>query len=181
MTIDFKIGENDFLTYQLFHASRSERIKKKRRRGKVILPLIYLAFGFLFFIQDKYVLTFIFWSIGVLWFIIYPIWDRQRYIKHYRDFIKENHKRGFDETVTLELSNDYIAAKDQGRESKILTTELEEINEIPTTIFIRLKGGQSFILPKDKIADINSVTERLKELAGYWNINYSNDEQWAWK
>ncbi len=102
-------------------------------------------------------------------------------IKHYQGFIKENYKDRLGRTATLEFSNDYILAKDNGSESKVLTTEVEEIFEIPTTIFVRLKGGQSFILPKDKISNIDNVTTRLKELADYLKIKYERDDNWKWK
>jgi len=181
MTIDYKIDENDFLTHQLFLASRSDRIRKKRQRSKVIVPLIYIAFGVLFFIQDKYSMTILFFIIGLLWFLIYPLWERRHYVKHYQGFIKENYKDRLGRTATLEFSNDFILAKDNGCESKVLTTELEEIFEIPTTIFVRLKGGQSFILPKDKIANFDNVRASLKELATYLKIKYETDEKWEWK
>ena len=181
MTIDYKIDENDFLTHQLFVASKSDRIKRKRLRSKIIVPLIYVAFGLLFFFQDKVSLTIIFFIVGLLWFFIYPLWERRHYIKHYKGFIKENYKDRLGRIATLEFSNDYILAKDNGSESKVLTTELEEICEIPTTIFVRLKGGQSFILPKDKITDFDNVKARLKELANHLKIKYDTDEKWEWK
>ncbi|MCC5936232.1 MAG: YcxB family protein [Lunatimonas sp.] len=181
MTIDYKIDENDFLTHQLFVASKSDRIKKKRQRNKVILPLIYIAFGLLFLYQDKVLLAIIFFIIGLLWFLIYPIWERRHYIKHYKGFIKENYKDRLGRTATLEFNNEYILAKDNGSQSKVLTTELEEICEIPSTIFVRLKGGQSFILPKDKITDFDKVKAKLKELADHLKIKYDTDEKWEWK
>ena len=181
MTIDYKIDENDFLTHQLFLASKSYRIKKKRQRSKIIVPLIYFVFGFLFLIESNFSLIIIFFIIGLLWFFIYPLWERRHYINHYKGFIKENYKNRLGRIATLEFGNDFILAKDNGSESKVLTTELEEISEIPSTIFIRLKSGQSFILPKDKIININIVKTRLKELANYLKINYEIDETWEWK
>lgn len=181
MTIDYKIDENDFLTHQLFVASKSNRIKKKRQRSKIIVPLIYFSLGLLFLIQDKVSLTIIFFIIGLLWFFIYPLWERRHYIKHYQGFIKENYKDRLGRFATLEFQNDYILAKDNGSESKVLTTELEEICEIPTTIYVRLKGGQSFILPKDKITDFDEVKAKLKELANHLKIKYNTDEKWEWK
>jgi hypothetical protein len=181
MTINYKIDEKDFLTHQLFIASKSDRIKKKRQRSKLILPLIYVAFGLLFLFEDKVSLATTFFIIGLLWFFIYPIWERGHYVRHYRGFIKENYKDRLGRTVTLEFNNEYILAKDNGSESKVLTTELEEICEIHTTIFIRLKGGQSFILPKDRISDIEKVKGGLKELADHLKIKCSTDEKWEWK
>ncbi|MBO4233595.1 hypothetical protein FO675_04640 [Riemerella anatipestifer] len=181
MTINYKIDENDFLIHQLFVASKSARIKKKRQRSKVILPLIYIAFGFLFLFQDKVSLAIIFFIIGLLWFFIYPVWERRYYVKHYKEFIKENYKDRLGRTATLEFNNEFILAKADGSESKVLTTELEEICEIPTTIFVRLKGGQSLILPKDKINDFEKVKARIKELADHLKIKYGTDEKWKWK
>jgi len=63
----------------------------------------------------------------------------------------------------------------------VLTTEIEQIHEIPTTIFVRLKSGQSFILPKDKIEHVHMLIVRLKELADYLKIKYEDDDTWEWK
>ncbi len=181
MTIEYTINEHDLLTHQLFLASQSERIKKKRQKNKTIFPLAYGALGLLFFSDDQFSLATIFIIIGLLWFFFYPAWEKRRYIKHYRAFIKENYKDRIGKVGTLELSNDFILAKENGSESKVLTTELEEISEIPTMILIKLRGGQSFILPKDKIVNIANVKTRLDELAAYLKIKYDIDEKWEWK
>jgi len=145
------------------------------------VPLIYLAFGLWFLIEDNYSMTITFFITGLLWFLIYPFWERRHYINHYKGFIKENYKERLGRTATLEFSNEVIIAKDNGSESKVLTTELEKIIEISSTIFVKLKGGQSFILPKDKIDDIGTLTGRLKELASYLNIEYCIEDKWEWK
>ena len=181
MTIDFSIDEKDFLTNQLYMASKSDRIRKKRKRNRIILPLIYVAFGILFLFTDKLPLTIIFLIIGLLWYIVYPIYEKRHYIKHYQGFIKDNYKERIGKTSSLEINDDFIIGKDSGSESKILTKELEEINEIPTTIFVKLKTGQSLILPKNKIKNIDLLIIRLKQLASSLNIPYNLDEKWEWK
>ena len=181
MIIQYSIDENDYLTHQLFVASKSERTRKKRQRSKVLVPIIYGFLGLLFFFEDNFSLAIGFFTTGLLWYFIYPAWERRRYVNHYRAFIKENHKDKNGKTGTLELSNDFLLAKDNGSEAKIMTIELEEICEIPTTIFLRLMGGQSFILPKDKIFNMENVKNRLMELSTYLNIEYNIDENWKWK
>lgn len=181
MTIEYKIDGNDFLIYQLYTASKSEQTKKRREKNKVIIPLMYLLLGLFFFWDESSFFGVIFVIFGILWFLMYPIWEKQRYIKYFKIFIKENYKERLGKIVTLELTDGYIFAKDNGSESKVLTTELEEICEIPTTIFIKLKGGQSFILPKNKISNIDSVTSRLMALADYLKIKYEVNDKWEWK
>ncbi len=181
MTIDYKIEESDYLTHQLFIVSKSDRIRRKTQRSKILIPLIYVALGLLFLWQDNSSLTILFIILGLLWYFIYPLWEQRYYINHYKGFIKENYKGNFGRTITLEWNNEYFLAKDKGCESKVLTSELEDICEIPTIIFVRLKGGQSFILPKDKITDFENVKTSLKALAEHLKINYNLDENWEWK
>jgi hypothetical protein len=181
MTIEYKIDETDYLTQQLFLASKSERIKKKRQRNKVLLPLVSFIFGLLFFFIKKNAMTVQLFIIGILWFFVYPHWERRLYVNHYKKFIKENYKDRLGKAGTLEIENEFIFAKEDGMESKVLTTELDVIIEIPTTIYLMLKNGQSFIIPKDKISNINVLTARLKELAEDLKIKYDIDENWVWK
>ena len=110
-----------------------------------------------------------------------PLWERRNYINHYAGFINENYTDRTGRIASLKFHNDYILAKDYGSESKILTTELEEICEIPSAVFVKLKGGQSLILPKDKITDFYKVKARLEELANHLKIKYNIDEKWRWK
>ena len=181
MTFEFKIDENDYLIYQLFVASKSESVKKKRRRNKIIMPILYLALGAFVFYQNNHLMGILFCVFAVLWFFIYPLWERNNYIRHYKNFIKENLKDGFGKSAFLEISNEHIFVKDEFSEAKISTSEIEEIYEIPTTIFIRMKAGKTFILPKDKIAEIKSLKSVLTELSNFLKINYISDENWKWK
>lgn len=181
MTIELRIDENDYLTHQLFAASKSERIKRKRRRNKIIVPIIYAFLGSLFLIQERNSLAIMFFIFAFFWFLFYPFWEKHRYIKHYKGFIKENLKDTLGRSTILEFNYEFIIAKDDSSEAKVFTTEVEEINEIPSTIFIRFKGGHSFILPKNKIADIDSVKAYLKDLASNLKIKYEIEENWKWK
>ena len=181
MIIEYKIDKNDYLTHQLYIASKSERIKKKRMKNKVVVPLIYAIFGLLLLWIDKLGMAIIFFAVGILWYFIYPIWEKRHYIKHYEGFIKENYRDTVDRTASLEFSNEYIIAKDSGSESKVLTKELKKIDEISTAIFVRLKTGQAFVLPKDKIKNIDLLIMKLKELAKFLDIEYNLEDNWKWK
>ena len=103
------------------------------------------------------------------------------YVRHYKSFINENFKDRQGRIVTLEFANDYIIARDCGSESKVMTTEFEEICEIPTIILVRLRGGQSLIIPKDMIIELDYLKARLRELANHLKIKYVADEKWEWR
>jgi hypothetical protein len=181
MTFELKIDENDYLIYQLFVASKSESVKKKRSRNKIIVPIVYIVLAVYGFYQNNLLMGVSFCDFAILWFFIYPLWDRNNYVRHYKNFIKENHKDSFGKSAFLEISNEHVFVKDEFSEAKISTSEIEEIYEIPTTIFIRMKAGKTFILPKDKIAEIKNLKSVLTELSNFLKINYISDENWKWK
>jgi len=180
MIIEYKTSENDFLIHQLYLASISERIRKKRQRNKIIVPIIYSVIGIVSFFLSDFAAAIVFFIIAILWFFLYPLREKRRYIKHYQSFINETYKERIGRLSIIEFNNDFIIAKDEGSESKILTKEFEEIVELSTIILLKLKGGQSLILPKKGIENIDVLIVRLKELADYLKISYVLNENWAW-
>jgi hypothetical protein len=181
MRIEYSLDENDYLAHQLFIASKSERIRKKRRRNRLLFPLVYLVFGILFYFLGNIPLSVSLLIVTIVWFFLYPFWEKDHYVKHYTGFIKENYKENINRPVTIEFTGDTIMAKDSSSESKISTSEVQEIHEVSTTIYMRLKGGHSIILPKKKITDVDYLKIRLKQLAAHLNIKYDVDEKWEWK
>ena len=182
MKLEYKIDENDFLTYQLYAASKSNLIKKNRQCVRVIMSLIYILFGFFFcIIENSSIMLIVFIIGGFLCFFLYPVGARRAYVEFYKKFIKENFKDKFGHITTLEINDDYLFEKENNNESKFSTTGIAQINEISQAIFIQLNGGLSLILPKDKIENIDNVITRLKELANYLKIEYNIEENWRWK
>ncbi len=180
MTLQYTIDENDFLTHQLYIASKSERIRKIRKRGRMIVSIAYALMALLFYIQGKNSLMIIFLILALCWFIINPFFERKKYVRHYKKFIAECYKTRIGRMATLTINNEGFVTKDDGGESKIIATETEEIVEIPFLFLIRLKTGQSLIIPKNKISNVDEVRLMLKELAGLLKINYIDEDNWKW-
>lgn len=182
MIINYQMDAEDFLQYQLYTASKSERIKKKRLKSKIIIPIIYgLIIAFDLY-KGNTNSAIVFLIMGILWFFLYPFWEKRHYIRHYKGFIKENYQNRFNKVVIIEFGYDFMYSKDfNGSEIKIATSEIEEINEISSSIFIKLNIGNSIILPKDKIQDIDGIILFLKQLANSLNVKYNIENDWKWK
>ncbi|MFN8323831.1 MAG: YcxB family protein [Chitinophagales bacterium] len=181
MILEYSLGEEDFLTYQLYNASVSDGIKKRRMRTKILVPVIYMVLGLMLLLQQNVAIGVIFLGVAVVWFFVYPLWQRRLYERHYRSFIAETYKNRFNRLVSLDLKNDCILAKDNGSESKVLTTEVEKIVEIPAMILIKLKTGQAYLLPKKKIEQVDEVIAHLKQLSVDWQVEYSVQNNWHWR
>ena len=182
MTITYRIEEEDLLTAQLYLASKSDRIRKRRQRSRWRVPVAYAIFGiFLLAIGDRSWFPLVFVLAGILWFFIYPLWERARYLKHFRGFIKEYQSGVTGRMVTLEISDNYLLAKEGDAESKVPFTNLEEISEIASGIIIILTGGQAFLLPENRLENAGQIRDSLQALAVRANIPFKADLQWKWK
>jgi hypothetical protein len=183
MKIEYKLDENHYLTYQLYTASVSKVLLKKRKRNKIILPVLYLLFAaMILLVYRKFNWSIYFLIItAILWYCYYPKWEKRRYIRYYKNFIKEEFGNRFNKIITVEIEDEYLLATDDGSETKISTKELEKVTELSTIVLIKLKNGTSIIFPKDKMGNIEEVIIRIKKLADHLNIPYTTDLNWEWK
>lgn len=181
MTIEYSIDEHDFLTYQLYTASRSPVVRKRRFKSKVIFAMLYLLTGVLFLLQEKIILGASLTLLAILWFILYPLHDKRVYVRNYQNFIHKNYKDKLGRKAFIQFDNKQITTKDEAGQSKFAIRDVEEVTEIPQAIYVKLKKGQSFILPKNKIADVPALVTKLKEIAETAGFRYNDQPQWVWK
>ena len=181
MTLDYKIELEDYLTYNLYIASKSERIRKKRQKNKIVVPVVYVAGALVFLWFGQLVIVALFFLFAVLWFLLFPHFERRRYVKHYRGFLEEQYRERAGIAFNLELNREYILAKERGGDGRVLTSEVQDICEIPELFLIRLKGNQSFILPKHNFPDIERVQRGLKENAALWEFRWVAEPDWRWR
>lgn len=177
MTLD----ENDYLTYQLYTASKTPRIKKARIRGWIFTTVTCLCLTFLFFESDNDLLGYYFLIVSVLSLILYPFYSRWRYKKHYLKYIQDTYKNRFGEESTLEITEDIIVTKDKTGEGRINTSEIEEINEIKDFCFVKMTTGVSLIISKVKTEEIDKIKNELKSLAEKKGIKYNVEVDWKWR
>lgn len=181
MTISYQLDEEDYLQYQLYAASQSERIKKTRRRRRWVIPVLYIVLG-LFFLRDETNITWIVLIIiAILWLFFYPLWDSRYYKRHYTRWVRENVTDAIGRMTTVTISDDHITVSDGTSESKIALADIKEIVEIPGMILVRIKGGHSLVMPRNKIAGFGSLTNYLQDFANHSNIPYRKQDNWRWK
>ena len=143
--------------------------------------MIYFALGMFEFYLKHLIIGVVVFSIGILWYLLYPIWERGYYKRHFEGFIKEKYKGAKHGPVTIQFENDFLIIKDTGSESKVVLAVIEEMSEIDTLLFIKLRGGQSLVIPKYKLENIDTVTGYLRELAKKLGVNYTLETEWKWE
>jgi hypothetical protein len=178
MEIEFSLSRADYIDFQLFAATKSERIKKNKRNARNRLPIIYLIIGtILLVVVEDIIFAIIFYLFGVLWYLLYPTLTKRRYAKHYEKYVDENFKNRYDTLIKFNLLDNYelIETIDFEGESKFKTSEIEKIFEIKRFIYIKMKSGSHFIIPKYKIENIDKLRQELITMSKTKNFEIETD------
>ena len=181
IVLNFALSEEDFLTFQLYVASTSPNIIKKRTKVRYRVPVIYTVMALLLFWIGETVVAIAFLIVCLLWLVFYPKWDRHRYRKHYRDHIKENYAGRINISSELHLKENEIFGKDNFGETTFKTEGIKAVNEIANYFFLQIDRGTGFIFPKDRIGEVAVVDNWLKEVERQNGITRTVNLDWVWK
>ncbi len=176
MKLEITLSEQDYLTHQLFIASQSESVIKKRRVGRIVIPIIYLLIGVPFFLWNSNGPGIFFIIIGILWFFFYPFYSRYRYKRHYQNYIKQYYQPRIGQAASMHFSHSLIKTKDHTGKAEIKMEQVDQLVEIGQHYFIQLKNHQTFIIPKDQIKDRSGFTTFFEGL----DIDIVDQQNWRW-
>jgi len=174
------LDKNDFLRYQLFTASKSKRIKNKRIRTWLLLTISFLILGLALRQNTDRFLSYYFIGFSIITLIFYPLYQRRQYKKHYEKHIQENYHNRIGIESELGFENGYIVNISDNQEGKIKISEIQEINEIADNLFIKIKTGESVIIPT-RFENYPKLKEELTDLISSLNITWIYQTDWKWK
>src|SRR5690606_11880641 len=106
MILKYSIGADDFLNFQLFTASESPVVKRRRLKSKLAFAILYIAFGLFFVVDSRWIYASTFFVLAIAWFLFYPLREKRMYERNYKKFILENYRNRFDKEATMEITND---------------------------------------------------------------------------
>lgn len=174
MTYEYQIQEEDFVGFQLYTASKSESIRRKKRNGWIGLTISALILALLLWEHGGLGIYFL--IVAVITLLFYPKYFMWRYKRHYENYVKKSHKNRFGEKVRIEIHPDHIFTKDRTGEGKIYLSAIDQINETSKYFFVQISSGMTLIFPKE---NINS--EQLKEKFDTLKIPIHEELNWKWK
>jgi hypothetical protein len=155
MEITYKIEAADFLDFQLYTASKSKRIMKKKKTEWILLTVSSLVLGLYFYFLNNMAMTKYFGLTTVLCWLFYPRYFNWRYKKYFKDFVNEHFQKRFGEIERIKFTREYIYTIDKTGEGKINTKELEEVSETKKHFIFKISTGLSLIIPKREIDDLD--------------------------
>lgn len=174
MQYEYKLSEQDFLNFQLFTASKSENVHRKVRNNRIILSLASFAMCFLAYTKGSMGMSIYLGVTALLFFAFYPLYFKWRYKKNSTSHIQKNYSNQFGELASIEFKKTHLFLKNKTGEGKVKLSELENITETQAYYYIKLVSGNSLIIPKKEIEDVNSLEQHLKSL----KVKMSQELNW---
>lgn len=179
MEFEFKINEEDFLTFQLYNASKSEKIKKNRKRSRSTISILYLIVTVIFLLLQNYTMAFGFFLISILWFVFYPMYERKKYVRQFKRYVAENFQESFAKISKVQIKDGIWYTKNEDKESQFALGDIGEVNETGGYFFIKLKSGYVLIIPKREINE-GQLRTILKDYALKHTFVYNKELNWEW-
>ena len=176
MKINYKIEDKDFLYFQLFTASKSERIRKNKNRGWLLLTTGSAVIAIYFFLNLNIPMTVFFGLVSAICGLFYPKYFKWRYKRHYKTHITENYSKRFGQTEMLEITDNYIFLKDKTGEGKVNLSEVEKVDETNNHFFLKISTGMSLIIPKGRIDNSDKLRTEFKRVG----LTVNNEQNWKW-
>ncbi len=175
----YSLGEEDYLVFHMYSSGRSERQRKDRRRGRILVSLVYVAACGLFFATRDLVLGIIFGILAVLWYLLYPLYSKWRHERHFRRHIQENYKGKIGSEGIVQLDDEGFRCTDTYGDEKIKFAGVGELVELERHFLIRFAQATSLILPKDRV-DQTDLGEFMREVSRRTGLPVKDDRKFRW-
>lgn len=175
------LTENDYLTFQLYIASKSPRIRRTRLRSWITVTVTFALLSLLFYNTQNDTLAIYFGVLTGLCLTLYPSYLRWKYKRHYLNIIRETYQHMFGTKAELEFTTDQIITRDRSGEIKINKSELAEINEIADYYFIKSSTGSSLIISKHNSEELETIKSEINSLVQIHGVKHHIELDWKWR
>lgn len=176
MKLAYTLAEDDFLTFQLFNASTSSRLQKRKTRARILFPVAFLSLALMFYLDSDTRMSAYFVGCALVFGLFYGKYMSWRYKFHYTKQVKHYYSGLFGNHICLDLQDGYLLTQDSTSEAKVKISEIEVINEISSHFFVKVSDANSLIIPKSQQVDALALKNKFKEL----NIEINECLDWKW-
>ncbi len=181
MKIEFEITEEELLRHHLFATAHAESIRKRRLRGRILLIIIYLIAGFFIWKLSSPWLAGLFFVSCVPLFFLYTRMESKQYLKQLKALVKEQIRERKNKITKLHFEKDHVTMADGELKSRIPLADINAVYEIRELYSLRLRNGQSIVLPKNHSNSKGDTNEGLQQLAERLEIPFIQQIDWEWK
>lgn len=180
-TYNYQLEEQDYHTHLLFTISKSSNANKVRANIRLLMTISFLLFAFIAYGNGSKNQMVYFIFLAIVSFLVMPFYTRWSYKKAYLKHVRLYYKDRMSEPTTLTLNDNTFSISDNHGKSELAMNEIEAINELKDYFFLKIKSGQSIIIPLSKIENQEILSNELNTISRKLEIPLNNEIDWVWK
>lgn len=183
MQFKYNLDQEDFLQFQLFTHSQIPMVQRKRKRTRILVPIVYILLAMWLYFKDptnNLTITVILIALSIIWFFFYSKFENNIFIKRLKKYIHANYSNNLPMEVNIDLLSDkMVSTVGTHPSSETLYNDIESLQETDDYLFLKVQSsGQSFIFPKKKIQDASTFSKHFQKIAEEHQIYYHNFGAW---
>ena len=164
------------MTFQLYTASKSPTIQRKKRQSHWVLTGSLAVLALLSFLRQEWGLGTYWGATAVLIGLFYPRYFRWRYKRHYLNHIREHYQNRIGLPSTLSLEGTQLSAADSVGSSQVEWSQVSHVNRLPNHWFIQLRSGVALLVPSSAVDNESAFLAVFTEN----EIPIENHLNWNW-
>ena len=178
MLLKYKLKQNDYFQLNLFRFKEENSLNKIIFKNALTWTVIFLVIVSAFIFNDEWFFSILIGFIGVIIIIRTSFQVKKQYSKTLLDHTKI-YKNKFNEELSLEITDEYIKAITNERETVTNISQIQKIIETKDYYYINL-NPEIVIIPKSEIENQDLINTELHKLAERLKIEFQNKLDWKW-
>lgn len=167
MELNYKLTEEDYVDFNLFHAKNSPAVQKQVTMQRIFVPLLYIVLAFLAFtyldMPSFLVLSVMFFIMGILWAIFYPAYFYRLIKRNAAKMMREGKNEAVLGAHKMIFTEDGLREVSPKGEMSISWSGIETFGEGESGFYLYNSGMSALIIPKKELGNSAEVSSFLKE------------------
>lgn len=164
MELNYKLTEEDYIDFNLFHAKNSKALKKQITMQRVLVPVMYIVLAILasVFLDMPFLVILIpFLIMGILWIIFYPAYYYRLIKRNATKMLREGKNDGVLGAHTIIFTEDGLREISPKGEMSISWSGIESFGENDAGFYLYNSGMSALIIPKRELGNSEAVSRFL--------------------
>ena len=180
-TFEFQYTEEDLLTHQLFLASQSSSVRKRRAKGKMFLMLIYMGLGLFIWSRNGPVAAAAYFILCLPLYFLYAYMEKKQFERHFRTAVQSTLKEYPDQKLSVTFNDQSLQLRMGEHENIIPIKEITDVSELTNIYSFSTESGQSFYIPKKISNSAEDATTFIPDWSRNKQVAFSSQLAWRWK
>ncbi|WP_422122376.1 YcxB family protein [Planococcus sp. X10-3] len=164
MELNYKLTEEDYIDFNLFHAKNSKAVKKQVTIQRILVPVIYLVLAVLVSVVLDMPFLIIFIPVlivNILWIIFYPSYFYRLIKRNATKMMREGKNEGVLGAHKMIFTEDGLREISPKGEMSISWSGIESFGEDPSGFYLYNSGLSALIIPKKELGNSEAVSRFL--------------------